>query len=225
MYFPVEAGSDVLICGECRSEFPLGDIVRFIRHKVHRCNKENVHPYKTDNDDEDEARDEAEPALIGSRRPSINAPIGLKTEAKPQQHHPMNLSMEMADESKRREERREEGAKAGHRDRLDSTRDSGKPARVDAESNTVNSGEIFLDILMIYDHLLVEFPENSKSKNDFSIGVCNLLGHCSPYRPTRIPRFSYLYCTQLNLEFHARRLIFIPTYRVHMIDVAWPLTR
>ncbi|KAK8777215.1 hypothetical protein V5799_029445 [Amblyomma americanum] len=32
---------DFLTCGVCQKEFALSDIVRFIQHKVHSCNKEN----------------------------------------------------------------------------------------------------------------------------------------------------------------------------------------
>ena len=32
---------DILTCGSCQKTFSLGDIVKFIQHKVLQCNKEN----------------------------------------------------------------------------------------------------------------------------------------------------------------------------------------
>lgn len=32
---------DILTCGSCQKTFALGDIVKFIQHKVLQCNKEN----------------------------------------------------------------------------------------------------------------------------------------------------------------------------------------
>ncbi|GIY83594.1 hypothetical protein CDAR_32331 [Caerostris darwini] len=32
---------DILTCGGCRKDFPLAEIVHFIQHKIHLCNKEN----------------------------------------------------------------------------------------------------------------------------------------------------------------------------------------
>lgn len=32
---------DVLMCGSCQKTFALGEIVKFIQHKVLQCNKEN----------------------------------------------------------------------------------------------------------------------------------------------------------------------------------------
>nr|KAG5702152.1 hypothetical protein BaRGS_010418 [Batillaria attramentaria] len=38
----VEQENDLLVCGDCQTSFPLHDIVQFIKHKNHTCNKENV---------------------------------------------------------------------------------------------------------------------------------------------------------------------------------------
>ncbi|XP_076443026.1 BCL11 transcription factor A-like [Babylonia areolata] len=38
----LEQENDLLVCGDCQTSFPLHDIVQFIKHKNHACNKENV---------------------------------------------------------------------------------------------------------------------------------------------------------------------------------------
>ncbi|KAL8590046.1 hypothetical protein ACOMHN_034277 [Nucella lapillus] len=38
----LEQENDLLVCGDCQTSFPLHDIVQFIKHKNHTCNKENV---------------------------------------------------------------------------------------------------------------------------------------------------------------------------------------
>lgn len=70
---------DILTCGACQKPFALGDIVRFIQHKITTCNKENnCYPHATDRNDND-ANEGAYPlAAINSRRPSISAPISGK---------------------------------------------------------------------------------------------------------------------------------------------------
>jgi len=50
----IEADKDFLTCGDCQKDFPLGDIVTFIQHKVHHCNKENVDPLIESNFKEDD---------------------------------------------------------------------------------------------------------------------------------------------------------------------------
>ena len=44
----MEEEHDVLTCGRCQQEFPLYEINLFIQHKVSRCNKENVEPCSDD---------------------------------------------------------------------------------------------------------------------------------------------------------------------------------
>lgn len=67
---------DILTCGSCQKSFALGDIVRFIQHKVLVCNKENFVAGPAVEDPRD---DGAAPGHLGVvRRPSISAPITRK---------------------------------------------------------------------------------------------------------------------------------------------------
>ena len=63
--------------------FLLGDIVKFIQHKVNRCNKENQQPLtSTDDgyhDDNEDDKQKDSKAVIGARTPSISAPINRKS--------------------------------------------------------------------------------------------------------------------------------------------------
>lgn len=71
---------DILICGVCQKTFELGDINRFIQHKVHACcNKEN---YALEQNNVQESPDPDNNgcggvplAVVNTRRPSISAPI------------------------------------------------------------------------------------------------------------------------------------------------------
>ena len=86
--FPVEPEQDFLTCGDCQREFLLSDILKFIQHKVNRCNKENVDPYAGDGEFEDGAEDQGQSAAVGgntpgsgvinARRTSISAPIARR---------------------------------------------------------------------------------------------------------------------------------------------------
>uniref|UniRef100_A0A023F113 Putative c2h2-type zn-finger protein n=1 Tax=Triatoma infestans TaxID=30076 RepID=A0A023F113_TRIIF len=75
--------SDVLTCGACQKPFALGEIVKFIQHKVLACNKENYscEPSGTNNSldsgDSDDGGGGGGNVLgvVGTRRPSISAPI------------------------------------------------------------------------------------------------------------------------------------------------------
>ena len=92
---------DSLTCGVCRKEFPLGEIVRFIQHKVLSCNKENYrvmcarsgrgggggpdgdgHPLQIDGGGGSSGSGAASAATttgsVFSRRPSISAPINSR---------------------------------------------------------------------------------------------------------------------------------------------------
>ena len=90
--FADDAGeSDVLKCGDCNKDFPLGDIVHFIHHKVQRCDKEPVTsttcngqhspgrpPSPNDNQrgvDKQEKAEDPCPSIIRPNRTSISAPI------------------------------------------------------------------------------------------------------------------------------------------------------
>ena len=65
VYFDVavEEDHDVLTCGRCQAEFPLYEINLFIKHKVSRCNKENVEPSCDDDDVIDTPMDVASSAV------------------------------------------------------------------------------------------------------------------------------------------------------------------
>ncbi|XKL65074.1 hypothetical protein PGB90_005160 [Kerria lacca] len=70
---------DILTCGVCQKPFALGDINKFIQHKVHACNKEN-YALEQNNIQESPDNDDAgcggiPLAVVNTRRPSISAPI------------------------------------------------------------------------------------------------------------------------------------------------------
>ena len=77
---------DILTCGSCQKPFPLGDIVKFIQHKILICNKENYSlSYVTSGEACDDNSDDGGPSapgqplgVVNSRRPSISAPINSK---------------------------------------------------------------------------------------------------------------------------------------------------
>uniref|UniRef100_A0A1B6DX31 C2H2-type domain-containing protein n=1 Tax=Clastoptera arizonana TaxID=38151 RepID=A0A1B6DX31_9HEMI len=71
---------DTLTCGVCQKPFALGDIVKFIQHKVLACNKENyscIEGAVVDSADSDDGAGSLPLPLgvVNSRRPSISAPI------------------------------------------------------------------------------------------------------------------------------------------------------
>ena len=78
-----EADHDTITCGACQTVFPLADIVKFIQHKVNRCNKENIGPFEEPNDDEENSEQNVM-TVINNRRPSISAPIA--TRRSPDKH-------------------------------------------------------------------------------------------------------------------------------------------
>uniref|UniRef100_A0A0K8T9X5 C2H2-type domain-containing protein n=1 Tax=Lygus hesperus TaxID=30085 RepID=A0A0K8T9X5_LYGHE len=67
--------SDVLTCGACQKPFALGDIVKFIQHKVLACNKENYSCDPTGPLLESGDSDDGGVGVVNSRRPSISAPM------------------------------------------------------------------------------------------------------------------------------------------------------
>jgi hypothetical protein len=144
--------SDVLICGECQTEFALNDIVRFIKHKVKHLNKENCQPY--DSDDNLENDEDTENMLISNRRPSISAPMArkgtpeLRDKMSPRPAHlqnvPMNLSMDIDDNAQELKENESKSDFCSTDDKGTST--PPRPQQVDAESNTNNTGTVDLII-------------------------------------------------------------------------------
>ncbi|XP_022244801.1 B-cell lymphoma/leukemia 11A-like isoform X2 [Limulus polyphemus] len=66
---------DVLTCGVCQKDFALSDIVKFIQHKVHSCNKENC-VYYGDGDFDGKSNDQNN--VFRSRLPSISSPASKK---------------------------------------------------------------------------------------------------------------------------------------------------
>lgn len=101
---------DLLTCGVCQREFALSDIVKFIQHKVHSCNKENCLLYDGDDggpDDYDSDHRGDVPLAasgVGPRRPG--PPGGLPVK----RPHPVpnrlsnavNHSLDLADRLKAR---------------------------------------------------------------------------------------------------------------------------
>ncbi|XP_052827882.1 B-cell lymphoma/leukemia 11A [Octopus bimaculoides] len=108
----LEQENDLLVCGDCQTNFPLRDIQKFIKHKVHRCNKENISVLdsEAEYDDDDDSGTEAI-SQIGSKQPSISAPIARKealdTKHSPRSSEPMkelNRTLDSGHSNKRKEE-------------------------------------------------------------------------------------------------------------------------
>lgn len=158
---PEEMAPDSLTCGVCRKEFPLGEIVRFIQHKVLSCNKENYrvmcarsgrggggsdgdsHPLQIDGSSGSGAS--AVTGSVCSRRPSISAPINSRRLTPTVSSSAGGDRTEASgDDDMLAEGGAGQGSSAypvkaeGEEDRAG----AGKgPATADAESNTVNSGK------------------------------------------------------------------------------------
>ncbi len=160
---PEEMAPDSLTCGVCRKEFPLGEIVRFIQHKVLSCNKENYrvmcarsgrgggpdgdggHPLQIDGGGGSSGAASAATATttgsVCSRRPSISAPINSRrlTPTVSSSSTPAGADDDMLAEGGAGQSGSAYPVKAeGEEDRAG----AGKgPTTADAESNTVNSGK------------------------------------------------------------------------------------
>ena len=122
----MEPEQDYLTCGECNHLFPLNDIVKFIQHKINRCNKENVDPFEEEYEgDEDDDESVASNSVISNRRTSISAPIAharkANTPDKLSPRPPVSLSSNDDLETK-------------------SDHSTAKPQCQDASANTVTSG-------------------------------------------------------------------------------------
>ncbi|KAH0999412.1 hypothetical protein HUJ04_012849 [Dendroctonus ponderosae] len=80
----IDDHQDILTCGICKKSFPLSDIVHFIHHKGHSCNKENFGQCFI-NPDRDRDNDDGSLPLstINTRRPKHkNLNTGLVHQAK-----------------------------------------------------------------------------------------------------------------------------------------------
>ena len=140
----VEPDQDFVTCGDCQREFLLSDFVKYIQHKVNRCNKENVEPYDG-HDFEEDADPEATPSVITTQRTSISAPIQQEKLSPrpsiPSVSHEDDLPhLEKVDAASSQD-------RAPSRGRPDDVRC--KPRLVDAESNT-DPGKHFITRLIIH---------------------------------------------------------------------------
>lgn len=138
---PEELAPDSLTCGVCRKEFPLAEIVRFIQHKVHSCNKENYRlsgqsggrPSRGEGDAVSvESNGPAGAQSVCSRLPSISAPINAR---KLNNLAVSSSAAEVTDE--------EAAAAVDDSAKADGVDQPRSRTTADAESNTVNSGESF----------------------------------------------------------------------------------
>ncbi|XP_066907555.1 B-cell lymphoma/leukemia 11A-like [Halyomorpha halys] len=75
----MQQDTDVLTCGACQKAFALGDIVKFIQHKVLACNKENYSCNDTGNNNGESGDSDGEDGVV-VRRPSISAPMKRSEE-------------------------------------------------------------------------------------------------------------------------------------------------
>lgn len=73
----MEQENDLLVCGECQTSFPLRDILKFIKHKINKCNKDDGDADTPENDDEDQETADI-CSSISLKRTSISAPISRK---------------------------------------------------------------------------------------------------------------------------------------------------
>lgn len=157
--FPVTAETsqnttspDTVQCGGCRASYPLGEIVRFIEHKVNHCRSslQGCHsPPATaapeDSDPEDAlALKTTDPDSKLNSVPSISAPINKRSGrlespptpqgSGPDAGSPIDLKASASSTPKRRTEAPDE-------DKEDVPKKQ-KTESVDADTNTVNSGKI-----------------------------------------------------------------------------------
>jgi len=123
----LEPEQDYLTCGECQKDFLLSDIVKFIQHKINRCNKENVDPFDDNDlyegDDDDDDSSVVSNSFISNRRTSISAPIAQRKANTPDKLSPRPpVSLTIGND---------EEAKSDH--------SHGRPQCQDASANTVTS--------------------------------------------------------------------------------------
>lgn len=183
---------DVLTCGACQKGFALGDIVKFIQHKVLVCNKENYFSSaaagdghrcggRGSNHHEDvDSSDEGGGLAVGTRRPSISAPITAKKSTPVPGHctPPPSVSPRFLSSTPKRSSTspgpgKDEPVVAGSSDdelklrikqeHLDSSPDepAGKRSRTefaDAESNTTNSGKYYMQFFLDFGSTIINIP-------------------------------------------------------------------
>lgn len=162
----VEQENDLLVCGDCQTNFPLKDIQKFIKHKVLRCNKENISVLDSEAEYDDDDSESETISQIGSKQPSISAPIARKesqdTKHSPRPSEPMKELNRSLDTNSNKHKEDENGNDDRHSLPL-------KPHKlvVDAESNTTHSGKS-LRFLILASFLMFSV------KLVFSVCVCEV---------------------------------------------------
>lgn len=118
----LEQENDLLVCGDCQTSFPLQEIVQFIKHKNHACNKENADactPTKDDNNDNDGDKPTDLSNCKGKKEGGEWCPGGGERSAGTPCSREGVASVEMREDSRERAPLR--------------------PKQVDAEANTTHS--------------------------------------------------------------------------------------
>lgn len=128
----VEQENDLLVCGDCQTSFPLHDIVQFIKHKNHSCNKENV--------------DQCTPSVDDSAMDDPDGPTDLSNPSSSKSSgYPRKEMGESWTSCERGTPGSRDGATSVHSLEMRDDRRERIPLRqkqvVDAEANTTHSGE------------------------------------------------------------------------------------
>lgn len=148
---------DTVQCGGCRASYPLGEIVRFIEHKVNHCRSslQGCHSpppaaAHEDSDPEDALALKTSDTEKLNSVPSISAPINkrssrVESPPTPQGNNadtgsPIELRASASSTPKRRTEGTEETEKEDIPKKL-------KTESVDADTNTVSSGKFHFFLL------------------------------------------------------------------------------
>ena len=146
---------DTVQCGGCRASYPLGEIVRFIEHKVNHCRStlQGCHsPPPAAAPEDSDPEDALALKVIDQEKlnsvPSISAPINkrvgrIESPPTPQGSgtdtgSPIELRASASSTPKRRTE--------GLEEEKEDIPKKPKTESVDADTNTVNSGEHLLQI-------------------------------------------------------------------------------
>ena len=145
----MEQENDLLVCGDCQTNFPLKDIQKFIKHKVLRCNKENISVLDSEAECDDDDSESETISQISSKQPSISAPIARKepqdTKHSPRPSEPMKELNRSLDSNSNKHKEDETENDDRHSLPL-------KPHKqvADAESNTTHSGKFFFFFLLFF---------------------------------------------------------------------------